>query len=267
MAIPGLLSMQTFETSQDAVAMQVDRDISLVLDRSGSMNYAPWDWPSGTNPWRTNHFDAAVEANVLRKSGSSYYYANGNNEYTYQRWVWENRYDFEEEAPNNLWMDLSVAVNEFFSVLNTTVQDEQVSMASYAGSASLDTYLSKNFGTITAKLPTINPSGSTGIGKGMIKGMDTLLDQAARPHAAKTMVVMTDGRHNNGVDPVQKANEFMSQYNMKIHTVTFGPNADITRMQSVANIGGGKHYHATTAAELVAAFREIANNLPTILTD
>jgi Ca-activated chloride channel family protein len=37
-------------------------------------------------------------------------------------------------------------------------------------------------------------------------------------------------------------------------------------MKSVADIGGGKHYHAATGAELVAIFEEIANNLPTIFT-
>jgi hypothetical protein len=48
--------------------------------------------------------------------------------------------------------------------------------------------------------------------------------------------------------------------------VTFGEGADQNLMQDVAEIGGGKHYHAATGAELVAIFEEIANNLPTILT-
>ena len=42
--------------------------------------------------------------------------------------------------------------------------------------------------------------------------------------------------------------------------------ADQARMQQVAEIGGGNHYHADTGAQLVDVFREIANNLPTIVT-
>ena len=266
MAIPGLLSLQEFETSQDAVAMQVDRDISLVLDRSGSMTDAPWEWPSGTSPWRTGHYEAAVDAGVLRKNNGYYYYRGNNNSYTFQSFVWTEQYGFEN-PPNNLWMDLNIAVAEFINVLGDTIQDEQVSMATYATGASLDTYLSKDFRRLLQKLDRKKPEGATAIGEGMIKGMDTLNDRAARTHAAKTMVVMTDGRHNRGVDPVTKARDFMRDYNLKIHTVTFGDAADITRMREVARIGGGRHYHAETGPQLVAIFREIANNLPTILTD
>jgi hypothetical protein len=37
-------------------------------------------------------------------------------------------------------------------------------------------------------------------------------------------------------------------------------------MINVAAIGGGNHYHSDTGDDLVPIFREIANNLPTILT-
>ena len=35
----------------------------------------------------------------------------------------------------------------------------------------------------------------------------------------------------------------------------------------VAAIGGGTHYHADDGESLIAIFEEIANNLPTILTE
>jgi hypothetical protein len=52
-----------------------------------------------------------------------------------------------------------------------------------------------------------------------------------------------------------------------IHTVTFGAGADQDAMQSVAEAGYGRHYHAEDGDELVEIFEEIANNLPTILTE
>jgi Ca-activated chloride channel homolog len=35
----------------------------------------------------------------------------------------------------------------------------------------------------------------------------------------------------------------------------------------VASNGGGRHWHADDQAELIAVFEEIANNLPTLLTE
>ena len=87
-----------------------------------------------------------------------------------------------------------------------------------------------------------------------------------RPFAAKTIIVMTDGMHNTGIGPVEVAESFVSEYNVTIHTVTFSAGADQTRMQEVADIGGGTHYHADTGTELVDVFEEIANNLPTMVT-
>ena len=82
----------------------------------------------------------------------------------------------------------------------------------------------------------------------------------------KTMVVMTDGNHNSGTAPDVVAQSLVGSQNLSIQTVTFGGGANQNAMRDVATIGQGKHYHADSGSELVAAFQEIANNLPTILT-
>ena len=92
------------------------------------------------------------------------------------------------------------------------------------------------------------------------------MDSFARPFAAKTIILMTDGIHNTGTDPISAASSIASQYNVIIHTVTFVPGADQATMQSDANIGGGLHYHADTSEELLTVFEQIANNLPTLIT-
>lgn len=265
LVIPGLLSTSDFATIQDSVAMQVDRDISLVLDRSGSMDDIEFDWPNGTNPWNTSAYNSAVSAGVLTYHKGNYYYASGENSTTYQQWAWEHYYDLGP-PPTNAWQDLVLAVDAFLDVLDTTSQEEQVSIASYSSSATLDTWLEKDFQIIRNTVDSLNTGGNTAIGRGMQEGIEALLDDAARPYASKTMVVMTDGIHNTGISPVSVANTLMNSYNLTIHTVTFGDNADQDRMQSVASIGGGKHYHAASGSELVAIFEEIANNLPTIIT-
>ncbi|MGI9515868.1 MAG: hypothetical protein ACR2NP_02375, partial [Pirellulaceae bacterium] len=70
--------------------------------------------------------------------------------------------------------------------------------------------------------------------------------------------------------PIAMANSLVASHNVIIHTVTFStsvPEASKLEMGSVATIGGGKHYHADTGDQLVDVFEEIANNLPTIITE
>jgi hypothetical protein len=265
LVIPGLLNVDDFSTVQTSVAMQVDRDISLVLDRSGSMAEIEFNWPSDQNPWSTSAKNAGVTAGKLRKIDGQYYYTTGNNSTTYQQWAWEH-YFRNGPAPTTPWQDLVEAVDAFLDVLDDTSQEEQVSIASYSTDATLDTLLEKDFTVIRSTVDSLRTGGWTAIGEGMQEGIEALLDSAARPYAAKTMVVMTDGIHNNGTAPDVIATQLMGTYNLTIHTVTFGPGADQQAMQEVAAIGGGKHYHAATGAQLVEIFEEIANNLPTILT-
>lgn len=267
--IPGLLEQSDFETFHSAVAMQVDRDISLVLDRSGSMDDVDFNWPSNKSPWYTSTKNAGVDAGLLTftyyRGQKVYYYAPGEDSLSYQQWVWQEYYQLGP-APTPPWQDLVNAVNAFLEVLEGTIQQEQVSVASYSTYASLDSWLEKDFDIVRSTVGNLTTGGWTAIGQGMEEGLETLLDSAARPYAAKTMVVMTDGIHNYGISPTAVAENLVRDYRLTIHTVTFGDGADQALMQQVAGIGGGKHYHAATGSELIAVFEEIANNLPTILT-
>lgn len=263
---PSFGLQSAFDIDFDAVAMQVDRDIALILDRSGSMDWKTFNWPDGTSPWNTSTFDAAVSEGILTQSGNQYYYASGQDSDSFQDWAWEEHFDLGA-PPNTPWEDLEIAVESFLSVLNGTVQSERVSLSSYSTSASMDLDLTSNYTSVLTELETLGPSGMTAIGSGMDASIPSLFDAAAaRPLAAKTMIVMTDGMHNTGTDPVTIATQIVAQYNVTIHSVTFSPGADQERMQEVAEIGGGQHYHAENGAELVEVFETIANNLPTILT-
>ena len=89
----------------------------------------------------------------------------------------------------------------------------------------------------------------------------------ARPFAAKTIVVLTDGENNNGEDPEVAVQNIMDENEITVHAVTFSLGADKATMAEVARIGHGRHYHADDGTALIAIFEEIANNLPTILTE
>lgn len=206
----GIFDAGTFEPVRETVASHTDRDVFLILDRSGSMTTAT---PGG-----------------------------------------------------NRWKDLRKAVRAFVKILRKTPQSEQVGLATYSTAASLDEKLSKSYNKLLNKVDNASVSGWTAIGEGMKKGISGLEDPAtARPIAAKTLVVMTDGRHNRGVNPDVIAMDARSR-NITVHTITFSAGANQTLMKEVARVGGGKHWHADDQDELVHVFEEVANNLPTLIT-
>lgn len=264
--LPNLLSMNAFSVVQDSTAMQVDRDIALVLDRSGSMGEVYFDWQQGQSPWYYSVLNAAVSEGILIWYNYNYYYASGVDSVSYRQWVWESYYN-NGPAPTSAWEDLEVAVHAFLDVLDATTQEEQVAIASYSSSASLNITLERDYDQVRSTLAALNPSGMTAIGEGMLSGEEAFNHSSARPFAAKTMVVMTDGIHNTGINPDDVAELIINSSDIRIHTITFGQSADQQLMQEVAQIGGGKHYHADDAEELILAFQEIANNLPTILIE
>jgi len=110
-------------------------------------------------------------------------------------------------------------------------------------------------------------SGNTAIGLGLRSGLDSLLnDPESRPFAFKSIVVMTDGKHNTAVDPEVAAQECRDE-SVTVITVTFSEGADRTRMQTVANIANGEHFHANSGSELDDAFTQIARQLAVLIIE
>lgn len=230
-SIPLLFSEFTstgvFEPSMSSTATQIDRDICLVLDTSGSMaaltNGAWGDWSFG-NP---------------APAGSK-------------------------------WLALVDSVDAFLNALRRTPQDEQVALVTYSTWATHQLDLTLNYTSVEERMDEITANfegGSTGIGRGADLGITGVSDPTrARRFAAKTIVILTDGQHNQGRSPDVVALEARDA-NITVHTIAFGNDANETLMQQTATNGGGKYWKATTPESLTAAFEEIANNLPTLLTE
>jgi hypothetical protein len=220
-----------------ATSTQLDREICLVVDRSGSMM------------WDTNGNEIAAPS-------------------------------CSAPQPASRWMSLNGAVAGFLAELDKTPQQEQCALASYSSKGSgcgirfnqsdINAPLSFDFQPIRdemARLSSQPVQGSTAIGAGIDEGVAALTDKKkARRYAVKTMVVMTDGLHNSGREPILSARDARNA-NITINTVTFGDDADIRRMRDVAEATGGKHFHAPDAATLEKIFREIASTLPVMLTE
>jgi hypothetical protein len=235
----GVLGVKTFQPVETATSTQLDRDICLVVDRSGSMM---WTLTSSSLP-----------------SGAP---------------------DCGPPDPTrSRWGALNVALEAFLLELDKTAQDEHVGLCSYSSStkecgfkynqSDINSDLVSDYSTIRSIMADLSSrpvKGSTCISAGIDEGIKVLTGKKVRPFAVKTMIVMTDGIHNTGKEPLLSAKD-AAKKDIVIHTITFSKDADIKRMQDVAAATGGRHFHAPTAEDLARIFKEIASTLPVLLTD
>lgn len=200
-----VLGVSSFQPSMAAAATYIERDVVLVVDRSGSMR-------------------------------------------------------------GRKFSDLEDAIDVFVETLAQTPVNEYVGLASYNESATEDVQLTDDMDSITDRLARLRTSGRTSISRGMRAGAEIMRRGRAEEYVERTLIVMTDGLHNSGTEPRNVAQTLASEY-VQIHTITFGDGADQERMREVASIGGGRHFHALSAAELARAYREIALTLGTVITE
>ncbi len=233
----GVLGVRQFEPSESATSTQLDRDICLVVDRSGSMmrSLAGNSTPTGTcDP---------------------------------------------PHPTQSRWGALAIALDAFLVELDKTAQDERVALVSYSSDTTecgnryriseVNSDLVGDYSVIRQAIARISSKpvkGRTAISAGLDDGIQVLTGKETRPFAVKSMILMTDGIHNLGPEPVLSARR-AARDGLVIHTITFSSEADIKRMQDVAAATGGRHFHAPTAEDLVRIFKEIASTLPVMLTD
>lgn len=200
-----IFGVQFFEPQINSTATFIERDIVLVVDRSGSM--------AGSN-----------------------------------------------------FRNLLSSINIFVTTLQGTPVAERVGLASYSSDATIDSPLVEDPNLINQAMQSLVPAGLTSISFGMAAGEAIFANSRNSEFVEKTMIVMTDGLHNTGPDPIGVANSLASQ-RTTIHTITFGSGADQARMSRIASIGRGRHFHAVSGAQLEAIYREIALTLSTLITE
>jgi uncharacterized protein YegL len=232
-----MMGIDEFQTSVEATSTQVEMDIVLVLDRSGSMAFSAHE--------QAVSFGTPASAPAGWKFG-------------------------DPAPPQARWLAAAAAAQAFLAHLDQTPIREQVGLVTYNHQTRSEVELTTNY---SAFLPALDAytqrleAGATNIGGGIQAAIPMLTTAAgARDWAAKALVVMTDGIHNTGTDPLTAARQ-ADKAGITIFTVTFSQEADQSRMKKVADAAHGQHFHASTDADLVKAFETIAQSLPTLLTD
>ena len=230
-----------FQPVQAATVVRLDRDICLVVDRSSSMKL---------------------------------YVSDGGGMMSTS----DPRFCLPPNMSESRWGALSVAVDRFIGALDTTPQSEFVALVSYGSnysacgvsnnSSDVNKALTADHTQVLSAMGAISSkkfNGATNIGAGIQRGVQVLTSASARPYAAKTMVLMSDGHYTEGTKPSLVAPSAAAA-DIIIHSISFG-EADTVEMKAIADATGGNYYHAPDAAALQDIFEEIALTLPVVFTD
>lgn len=162
---------------------------------------------------------------------------------------------------------LKNALRIFLRELEAMPQECQVSLSVYSTNARQLHEMTGDFSAIERAFATQTASGFTAVGLGLRSGLRSIArDPNSRPFAFKEILLMTDGNHNTGVNPLAVVPEAQRD-SVTVHAVTFSRDANQGLMRQVAQQTGGTFLHANTNQELIDAFREIAVQVPVILID
>ncbi|MFO1064329.1 MAG: vWA domain-containing protein [Pirellulales bacterium] len=221
-----------FKPFKSAISTAAEPDIVIVMDRSGSMTF-PIDQNSDRLPYAPGFLPGMPAPLVpdARKAATS--------------------------------------ISSFLDVIDQSPHDEHVGLCTYSELGLNEVPLGNrtDAARTAIALHTQSYIGTfTNIGGGILAGVDCLSDtRTARPWATRVLILVTDGKHNIGTDPISAASQAASQ-NIMIFTVTYSDEADQESMKQVASIGRGFHIHAADGDELRQAFKHILVNLPNLIT-
>ncbi|MEZ6135357.1 MAG: vWA domain-containing protein [Pirellulaceae bacterium] len=193
---------------------------------------------------------------------------------------------YPPHATGSRWASLEAGVNTFLDSIATSNATQRVALVTWGSEITLSHYegaltnrtfepstldVALNTDTSLIRTAIANRTndvmlGGTDMSAGIDMGVDVLTGTGTHNYASKILILMTDGKWNFGRNPNLAAIDAKKK-NITIHTVTFLDKADQSDMQKVAKTTGGQHYHASNQSELVAAFQDMARNLPVVLID
>lgn len=241
-----------YDTTQTATASHYEQQIILCLDRSHSMCFDlsgdDWDYPPGIGGLNQS----------LNKP---------------------------PHATLSRWAALKTALTSFTTIINNSALKPQVGMVTwgsqitsssfegnYTGrtfpATARDVAFTTTYSTITTAANNRGNDIMLG-GTNMAAGLDdaiAMMDASTNLVAKKSIILMSDGMWNQGNNPITTSANTAKNKGYVIHTIGFIEDNSDT-MEQIATVTGGKSYTATDAAGLNAAFTDLANTLPVVLTE
>lgn len=154
-----------------------------------------------------------------------------------------------------------------------------VGLVAFAGTAELIQPPTRDHARVLRALDELGFRPRTAIGEGLLEAVAALPGRVrARPGAEPvlpgpppkgTVILLSDGRSNTGIDPLEAA-ELARRQNVVVYTVgigdpaprdnvwTIGGPVDEQTLKEVARITGGEYFHARSAPALARVYRQLA---------
>ncbi|MCU0713912.1 MAG: VWA domain-containing protein [Pirellula sp.] len=219
---------------KSTIAAQSEMDIALLLDRSSSMSYA--------------YNELSHESDLLPKNSIPGF----------------------PVGLNSRWLSMVTAVSSTIQLMSASIAEEQMSLTTFSDVPLIDSQLTNNYGQISSALAFHSAAyvgGRSDLSLGMLSAASTLTNKSrARKWATRVLVIVSDGNTTSALEAKAIAQDLASQ-GITIFTVSCSVDSNVPLMTEIAKIGHGKHFHSSTAAEFLNAFKEISRSLPTLITN
>lgn len=150
--------------------------------------------------------------------------------------------------------DAKQAAKSFLDNFNPDI--DKAGLVSFSTTATLDEGLTSNINQVKNEIDSLTAGGRTAIGDGIQTANNELINNG-RSDVPWTQVLLTDGKNNEGIDPLTAASNAAAN-NIVIYTIGLGSNIDSDILQQIANMTGGKNYTAPTSDDLFQIYNEIS---------
>lgn len=159
----------------------------------------------------------------------------------------------------------------------------RIGLVAFAGFASLLSPPTTDHTRVGELITGLGTARRTAIGEGLLEGVvglpgrarptvEGVLPPLTDPLPAGIVVLLSDGRNNAGIDPLEAA-EIARRQQVKVYTVglgdpvtrdfgwTIGGPMDEETLQAIASTTGGTYHHASSAKALHGIYRDLARQI------
>lgn len=265
----GFLFNASIALAEDNNFCEVDADVILVLDVSGSME-------EGGSP-------SKCEWSEMKLYGGGYtWYLNTKYNVT-EDWCLNTRDSFDSSVPNfqlvpvtytpEVLSKIEAAKAAAKSFLDNLKSQDQSGLVSFSDTANLEKGLSNDHAATKTAVDDVITGGATNIGDA-IAFATAEFNGNSNPQATKTIILLTDGKANrpngsgSGENPadvayaLEKATE-AGDLGYRIFTIGLGEDGEINEdmLQDIADLTGATYHHAQNGDGLDEIYQQISTEI------
>ena len=222
---------------KSAVCTQLELDLAIVLDCSGSM--------------------------VLPTSVAS----NAEDPLLTSNWI-----PSQPVPADARWKIAGQSVLSLLDLFDESIYDERVALLTARDKALTEAKLANEYsGVRSAVIQTdqVYIGGGSNLSEAIVYAAGALSDKKlARPWASRMILVISDGHHNsNDGGSVISATQIAVRENIIVSALSVSDDANSALMMQLAEVGSGAYIHATSSSDLQAEFEEVIKSIPTLITE